>query len=224
MMKRILIFCEGITDQVFIADWLEKNFSFSTSRESRKDSKNKKLKITFGNDNFKGEIIDVGGCDRLRRNELFHTEMQDNTKEGGINIVVFDADYTNQDNGNKGINACKQKLNSIKTDKKIDFNYYVWPDDKSDGEIETLLRKLVPQDKEVVFECIDKHQECLKATNIENLRVADLKTKIGYYLYTAKQQSEGRNRDYKNSDFWNMDTENTFLKHFIDFLRQNIQT
>ena len=150
--------------------------------------------------------------------------MQDNKNEGGNNVVIFDADYTGKDNGNKGVVACKQKLDRIKVDKEVEFHYYIWPNDESDGEIETLLRSLIPSNKEPIFKCIKDHQDCLKSLDIINLKYADLKTEISFYLHTSYEVSETRKRNYKNQDFWNLDNEsNDSLKKFIDFIK-NILT
>jgi|GEM_PF-1482793 len=217
-MKQVLIFCEGVTDQIFIADCLESIFKAVTERNENKKNK-KKLEIRFKHSNFKGKIIAVDGCSMLRKNEFLHTEMQDNKEEGGANIVIFDADYTEKENGNKGIAACRQRLNSIITSKNIEFDYYIWPNNESDGEIETLLRSLIPSNKEPIFQCIEDHQNCLKSLNIINLKYADLKTKIGFYLHTSNENSEVRKRDYKNSDFWNLNYKNNdSLKKFIAFM------
>jgi hypothetical protein len=221
-MKKVLIFCEGVTDQVFIADCLELFFNFSVFRE-QKVKKEKKLTVSFENNNFIGKIIDIGGCDNLMKITQYHADMQDNKEEGGENIVIFDADYTGKDNGNRGINPCRQKLDNIKIKKEVNFHYYIWPDNKSDGIIETLLRELVPQNKESIFGCIEQHQDCLKSLNIDNLKYADLKTIIGFYLHTSNQNSEGRKRNYKDSNFWNLNhNENKNLDKFVSFLRESL--
>jgi hypothetical protein len=220
-MKQILIFCEGVTDQVFIADCLELIFGFSVVR--KEDKKNKKLEINFKDNEFKGKVTDIGGCDKLLINSVIHANMQDNKEEGGENIVIFDADYTGKDNGNKGIASCRQKLNNIRTNKEVDFHHYIWPDDENDGEIETLLRELVPQSKEPIFKCIDQHQDCLKSLDIDNLRYADLKNRLGFYLYTSNEDSEARKRNYKNADFWNLNpNKNENLNKFISFLKAKL--
>ena len=218
-MKQILIFCEGVTDQVFIADCLESVFKAVTERNENKKNK-KKLEITFKHSNFKGKIIAVEGCSKLRTNAFLHAEMQDNKEEGGVNIVIFDADYTGKENGNKGVAACSQKLKSIIRSKNVEFDYYIWPDNESDGEIETLLRTLIPSNKEPIFKCIEDHQACLKSLDIINLKYADLKTKIGFYLYVSNEASEARKRNYTNPNFWNLtDKNNVGLKKFISFMQ-----
>lgn len=218
-MKQVLIFCEGVTDQVFIADCLESIFNITIIKEKNR-LKNKKIDIKFNTPDFKGKIIDIGGCSKLRTNEVLHGRMQDNTEEGGHNIVIFDADYKGKENGNKGITNCRKRLNSIKTSKNIEFDYYIWPNDENDGEIETLLKSLIPSNKKPIFKCIEDHQNCLENLGIDNLKHVDLKTEIGFYLHISNQPSEARKRDYKSKEFWNLDYENNdSLKKFIEFMQ-----
>src|SRR4051812_1286951 len=118
----IKIFCEGVTDQIFIADCLETFYNIPTTRNIKKSStkngiKEEKLEIKF---HEHGEIIEVGGCDKLS-NKLYLSMLEDNGDLGGVNIIIFDADFTEQGNGNKGFNACVQKLENMKTNSKVTF-------------------------------------------------------------------------------------------------------
>lgn len=228
-MKRILIFCEGVTDQIFIADCLEVFYGFNTNRKdnSRKTIngiEERKKEIKFSDSaTIEGEVIDVGGCSKLVKQEFLHSMMADNTELEGINIVIFDADYTKKDSGNKGFDACSHKLTNIQKRKNINFESYIWPNNKEDGEIEDLLRQLIPIHKECIFNCIEAHQSCLKSLGIENLRYADLKEKISFYLYTSSIKSESRIRDYKDNNVWHLlSNENEDLNAFKSFLHKII--
>jgi hypothetical protein len=207
-MKNIKIFCEGVTDQIFISDCLELLYSIEMVRKPNKSDPNK-LKITFGDS---CEIIDVGGCSKLS-DDLYVQVMLETNALDGINVVVFDADFpanaegSKKETGNKGFNSCCQKLNDIKKKYNVEFEYLVWPNHSEDGEVEDLLKKLIPKGKEPILECINSHQECLKTLGIENLRLAELKDIIGFYLHTSYQESNVRKRNYKDSDFWNLDFE-----------------
>jgi hypothetical protein len=213
-MKTIKIFCEGITDQIFIADCLESFYKIEVTRKpDKRDARKLKCDVTFRSTILKGEIIAVDGCGKLT-DDLYIQWLKDNTEEDGINLVIFDADFpkdaegTKQGNGNKGFKSCTKKLEDIKQNYDVIFDYHVWPNHKEDGDIENLLLQLIPNDKKSIFDCIESNQICLQRTGISNLRVADLKQKIGYYLYAANQKSEPRERNYQNADFWNLDWAN----------------
>ncbi|NHM02413.1 DUF3226 domain-containing protein [Flavobacterium difficile] len=217
-MSKIKIFCEGITDQVFIADCIELFYGFESTRV---DKKNSKLDIKFSNGI---EIIDVGGCSKLS-NEIYISQLEDNKALNGVNVVIFDADYTELGNGNKGFDSCKQKLEGIKRDKNVDFDYFLWPNNNDDGIVEDLLRKLIPSDKEVVYNCIESHQACLSSLAVPNIRFAELKDKVGYYLHTVNLESRARFRNYKNADYWDLNHESIGdlkkLKSFLDTFLYN---
>lgn len=203
-MVNYKIFCEGITDQVFIADCIEFFYNFNSTRLKSNISsskKDEKLEIKFANNI---EIIDIGGCEKLSI-PINISRLEDNTENDGVNIVVFDADYTGRVNGNKGFKSCTQKLNNIKTTKSIKFEHYIWPNDNEDGIVEDLLRKLIPNDKEVIYNCIESHQTCLSSLSLNNIKIAELKEKVGYYLYTVNKDSRASLRDYKDQDYWNLD-------------------
>jgi hypothetical protein len=247
-MKKINIFCEGITDQVFIADCLTTFLNIQVIREPKKDKKDK-LDIFFyefeenkeinkinveklhelkaKNSNLfriYGEIIEVGGCTNLT-NDIYIQRLKENIETGFFNIVIFDADFPHdaegdiKGNGNKGIENCTQKLKDIKRKHDVVFYYYLWPNNEHDGMIENLLHKLIPEDKMSIFNCIENFQECLKNSRIPSLKIADLKDKIGYYLHTALQKSEPGKRDYCNTAYWNLNhNEIGDLTIFKDFL------
>jgi hypothetical protein len=247
MKKRILIFCEGVTDQIFIADCLEIFLKATSSRIDRVvktknggEEPKKEIKFECG-EHIEGEIIDVGGCSKLsgqgfqfsetedntlttptngRAKQSFHlSNMEDNTELDGVNIVVFDADYTGKRNGNRGFSTCDTKLKNIKETRQVVFDHYIWPNDKDDGEIENLLRQLIPIHKEPIMNCIESHQTCLQNLEIENLRLTELKDKIGYYLHTSMKESAARFRNYKDTDFWDLGVkENRDLEKFKTFL------
>lgn len=220
-MKTIKIFCEGINDQLFIADCLEKFYGIKSERIPNK--KADMFTISFTNES---EIIDINGFANLD-NELYIKKMKDNMKNGGNNIVIFDADYKGQINGNKGIDACRQKFRDIQKRLNVSFEYYIWPNNSIDGEIEALLRQLIKY--EDVMKCIETHQSCLKNTSIPNkLKIEnEIKILLGFYLHTVNQSSKTKERDYK-TEFWNLDTTEDIgvpdlakFKTFLDRYFQN---
>ncbi len=233
-MKKILILCEGVTDQVFIADCLQlfykikfddlKKYRINIEQnpQSLEDLPNP---IIGKKDGYDIEINQVGGCKKLKL-AINLDRLKDNIEMGGQNIVIFDADFEEKKNGNNGFKNATVSLNAIKTkveagfDNKVGFDYYLWHNNQDDGEVEDLIYQLIPENKKPLMQCIEQHQECLKTTDIEGLRYAELKQKIGFYLYTSSMdKTEGRYRDYTNTDFWDLNPkENQDLKTFKDFL------
>jgi hypothetical protein len=196
-MKKVLIFCEGITDQVFISDCLEFFFGLNVTKTQNPKDRHK-LKIFFGE---RCEIVDIEGCSKLS-NKIHIDTLKDNTEEGGINIVIFDADCLGS--GNNGFDSANQKLLDIRKQNNVVFDFYLWHNNDSDGEVEDLLRQMIPTENERIFNCIITHQECLVTIENSNIRIANLKEQLGYYLYTLSQDSHPSKRNYKDAMFWNL--------------------
>ncbi|MBX2948804.1 MAG: hypothetical protein KF704_05960 [Crocinitomicaceae bacterium] len=208
------IFCEGKVDLIFLADMIEIFYSLKYEKEK----KGERITIVFPEKRIK--IIEMGGLSNLQ-NEIYYSQIQDNTKLNGKNIIFFDADYEDKQNGNNGFVNCNKKLDIFKRNKELNFEHYIWPNHKDDGDIEDLLVKLIPQDKQCIFDCIQTHQHCIKGTGLENVRFTfELKNLLGYYIYTCNEDSKNEMRDYKKNHIWNIDCENIIelkgLKNFLD--------
>ncbi len=99
----IRIFCEGITDQKFIADFITKVYNIHFQDEKKKP-------LTSINGNCKIKIIEIGGCSNLHT-QLWINELEKNTEQGFKNLIFFDADK--EGNGNNGFSACVSKLSNL---------------------------------------------------------------------------------------------------------------
>tara|TARA_R110002072_G_scaffold7503_2_gene40958 strand:+ start:755401 stop:756063 length:663 start_codon:yes stop_codon:yes gene_type:complete len=218
-MSKIKIFCEGVTDQIFISDCIEIIFEYQSSRVHKDINGKNKLEVIINNDI---EVIEVGGCSNLS-NAIYLAMLEDNLELGGRNIIIFDADEKEKPNGNKGFVNCKNKLEQLRKNKSIDFDFYIWPNHKDDGIIEHLLRNLIPEDREPVFDCIESHQECLKKLPFNDIKLSQLKDKVSHYLYTCSQNSTPSKRNYKNLSLWNLrdSTHIDYIK-FREFLTKMI--
>jgi hypothetical protein len=212
MKKNILIFCEGVTDQIFIADCLEILYSINIVKEIKKE--NKKCSIQFSNTFLFGKIIEVEGYTNIKL-PINLDKFKDNTN--GINLVIFDGDKPNHGKG--GFENTHRSLVSLQD--SVTFEFYLWPNHEMDGMIEDLLRKLIPSSKEQVMQCIENHQNCLSNLYIEGLRSANLKDMLAHYLYTNSiEKTKGRDLDYKDNTVWNLDFDKIpdlkKLKLFLD--------
>jgi hypothetical protein len=212
MIKNVLIFCEGVTDQVFIADCLE---IFYLAKVNREEDKANRGRLKFD----RGEIKEINGCDNLKL-QINIDRLKDNSEKGGINLVIFDADEKGRGN-NSFINAVLS-LNGIKKHHQVDFDFYLWPNHTEDGAVENLLRQLIQPNRESIMRCIENHQKCLKDTGFNDLRQVNGKDLIRYYLHTnSVDKTEGRNLDYKNTLFWNLNPKDIpDLQKFKNFLDQ----
>ncbi|MCD8739709.1 hypothetical protein LT679_03755 [Mucilaginibacter roseus] len=223
-MNKILIFCEGITDQIFIGHCLAEFWNLDLQKTF------KSKKITSVKLAPHCEVIEIGGCGELK-NEIVLDRMRDNMEEGGVNLVVFDADFSidndgvKKGTGNHGFASASQKLLDIQQQHSVKFDYYLWHNNSSDGEVEDLLLQLIPVDKQCVMNCISDHHSCLIATNIPGIKHADVKTRLGYYLFTLNHNSDLSLRDYSLKELWNLDHKQCEdLAKFREFLKPYFAT
>lgn len=196
------IFCEGVSDQVFIADFIE--FHFNVHFERTIEKKGGQPSISIRNSEI--EITPIDGCTNIHQ-LVIKKMFIDNTELGGTNLLVFDSDYTGV-NGNNGFSNCLTMIEGLKNNNEnpILFHHFLWPNNKEDGLFEDLLGKMIPEEKYCVMECIETHLSCLASLKSHlPIKVPGIKDKINSYLYLFNQSTKQVERTYKN-DFWHFDT------------------
>lgn len=212
------IFCEGIGDQVFIADFIETHFpvKFERIQESKGAQS-----LLIRNDSI--QIIPIDGCKKIH-NLVVKQLFTNNTELGGKNLLIFDADFTGI-NGNNGYENCSTTIENLKNHDKypIDFFHFLWPDNANDGLFENLLEKMIPNEKKSVVQCIESHLHCLTSlSTTQPIKVPGVKEKISTYLHLFSQKTKLIDRRY-NSGFWRLDpNECAELQIFKDFLSAHL--
>jgi hypothetical protein len=212
-MKKI--FCEGISDQIFIADFIEYHFDIIFRREEI--TKNKKIRI-YSKD---VEIVSIDGCSKIHT-ELYKQQLIENTETGGLNVIVFDADYKDMSNGNNGYESCCQKLDNLK--EEISFEYFLWPDNENDGYLEDVQKTMIPNMKKPILDCMDNHFSCLDSLRNEHkIKEFGDKDIILIYLHYCQKENKPSAVRYNDEEFWNLCAEeNEPLKRFKKFLIEKL--
>lgn len=200
------IFVEGDADKRFIAQLLESIF----------------------NENIpSGNIIPTHGYTNLiavDKERTFINEMQRTTADGGINLVVFDAD--------SNCETRRRELSDWERRSEVNFELFLFPDNSNSGELEDLLRQIINPVNQPVMECWDKYEDSLKAINLPwkngiPLTIPAKKTRIYAYLEallgssrSEKEKIKEAKRDYLNKNHWNLNAQ--ALHNLIDFLESNL--
>lgn len=218
------IYCEGEIDQLFIAHFIE--IYYAVKKQDSRD----KNRFIYLLENSKHIILErINGCDNLRSNTKHTNDMKENTEVGGVNIVIYDADFPEnspsekQGTGNNGIAACRDKLDAIKRERQVEFDYHIWPDNENDGELENLLIQLIPQGYQFLFQCFKDYNDCLSQSGLE-VKTKDLKEKLNTYCYATNHAKKATERDYKKEEFWNLTIEdNQHLSTFKSFLDKHLK-
>jgi hypothetical protein len=153
------------------------------------------------------EFVKIGG-----KSEKLHTKQVtiQSAMQKSTCVVLFDAD------GNFEVtqNDIDRKTTELKI---VIADKFLFPDNKSTGTLETLLRKIASNPS--VFNCIDSYIACLRETGIEELNRFIDKKKIYIYSDSHNQEGKGSKREYSNSA-WDLDSKE--LAPLKDFLSKHI--
>ena len=201
-MNKCKIYVEGIADQKFIIDYI--NYHYDISMVKGKIGKTGRPQD--------GNLIEIEGKDNLH---AIAPLLDIDSGKNITNIIIFDAD--------SDILKRKQELQNFKNNYKVDFDFFLFPNNKDKGELEDLLVKIINQENNNIFECWDKYETCIRNISTD-MTLPNKKAKIYAYLEPfhgetkpQKEKINEANRDYKNKELWDLDVDYlTPLKIFLD--------
>lgn len=197
MKKRFRIFVEGDADKKFISDYYHHLFQEKAPQYS----------INHTGD-LKGEK--TGGYKKLS-DEINIREMRINEDQGGVNLVIFDAD--------KDVEARRKELEAIKEQYNVNFELFLLPNNQNIGALEDLLENIINPNNRPIFDCWENYEKELVTLDIPGrtpppLTTPAKKTKIYGYLEallgesnTQKELIKEVNRNYENTLHWSLDAE-----------------
>lgn len=206
-MKDYRIFVEGVADKRFIKQLIQHIFGVSVMDDC---------------------VIETEGYTNLiskSKTAVYVNQMRRTTDDGGVNLVVFDAD----DDYEKR----KNEIMDWKHNHKLDFELFLFPNNHSNGEFEYLLESIINPENQPVMDCWEKYEESLKNVNIPwrervPLTIPAKKTKIYAYLEvllgsskSEKKKIKECERDYCNINHWNLNA--TALTDLIAFFKEMLQ-
>jgi len=190
-MERLSLIVEGEEDVRFLQDFIHFHFQKKATRSL---------------------FIEIGG--KSETIHLSQVKIQTSTSSGRINVLVFDADDNDHKSTLTKVNA-KEKELSLKFDK-----VFLFPDDKSPGNLESLLKSSVTSGNEKLFACIEAYATCKTALKLKNPRPIDDKEKLWIYhgSFEDSGHAHGTKRSYFDQDIWNLNSP--ILIPLKDFLRE----
>ena len=209
MNKRFLIIVEGDADKKFMKDYYHHLF--------QENAPNNSIIHT-------GELKkETGGYNKLTYEINLH-QMRINTDQGGTNLVIFDAD--------ENFEARRKELLSIKEQFGVEFELFLFPNDRDKGALEDLLENIINPNNQPIFNCWEDYEKALVELDIPGrtpppLTTPAKKTKIYGYLEALlgptkdeKELIKERNRKYDNTMHWDLDAE--YLEPLKEFLLGNL--
>lgn len=124
-------------------------------------------------------------------------------------LVVFDA------NGNE--NARRQEILAEGDRLSVQFELFLFPDDHSNGMVETLLLNIIPEAQQPLLDCFDNYCHSIHQIN-PNIQFS-LKSKFYAYL-EATGQPNMKKVNFLDTRYWDLTSNN--LNSLRDFLRNHI--
>ena len=189
-MTNISIIVEGEEDIRFLQDFVQLHF-------------NQKLD--------KDIFINIEG--KTEKFSLSTIKIQSSTiGKGNKNILIFDAD-------DKNFTSTLQKIKAKASDLNLTFDsIFLFPDNKSKGNLETLLLSCVNKKNKELLKCIRAYSECKSALKLDLSREIDEKEE--FYIYHGSFEKSGRSkgteRSYLIEHIWDLKAEETnSLKDFL---------
>lgn len=201
-MKKFLIIVEGDADKKFMEDYYHHLFQFSAPKNS---------------------IIHTGGYKKLA-DEVILRQMQMNTDQGGVNLVIFDAD--------DDYKTRWEELSSLKEQYGVEFELFLFPNNQDAGALEDLLENIINSNNRPILDCWENYEEELRKLEIPGrtpppLTTPAKKTKIYGYLEALLGESKKEKkmikeieRNYENPLHWDLDAE--YLERLEEFIGGNL--
>jgi hypothetical protein len=217
-MLKYLIAVEGKADITFLRDYLtflSKDFNI----EQGKKNSNKEIIIKDKYNEIK--ILVTGGYTSIQENKII-TKFKEYIDFGYKILIIQDADNPNKNHG--GVKNRIDYLTKIKEKLEIEFETFLFPNNKDDGDLETLLLKIASKN-----ENYNKFNECniRYRDNIHNIapnfshELTEGKYQVFHYFRTfyGNNRAKEENREYIEK-YW--DLNNVYLKPLELFLKKHI--
>lgn len=177
MKKRFQIFVEGDADKKFLSDYYHHLFSENAPKNC----------ITHT-----GELSNekTGGYRKLL-DEANLLNMRSNIANGGVNLVIFDAD--------EDFETRRKELLAYKEEYGVEFELFLLPNNKDAGELENLLENIINPNNRPIFDCWENYEQELVKLDIPGrtpppLTTPAKKTKIYGYLEALLGESKSQKK------------------------------
>lgn len=180
----------------------------------------------------KYQLITTAGYTNLMDSEVAMANvrlMQSNTDEGGINLVIFDADSEENDGG---YDKRKEELIKRQEELGLEFELFLWPDNRSDGDVEVLMERIARQDLyPEFFDCFSRYEKCIsqrkKIDGLPFYQTPNRKGKLHTYfnalpISNTKKKKFGKGFwRWDDTQIWNLDSE--ALEPLKEFIKTHIR-
>ena len=202
----IRIFCEGISDQRFLRDFIFVHYGINVTDEDLKKNK---------------FIENMGSWNKLKSLNLKIKESYSDY----TSLIFLDAD-DDKVSDKRGFDATIKFVTELMaTWNWSKYDIFVLPNHQDTGTVEDLLENVINKKHSQIFECWNEFENCLSKD--KSLTIPAKKSKIYSYLECLhgvtnqeKDKCKDLNRDFQDGSLWDIkNLENPYilkLKTFLD--------
>ena len=227
-MRQFNIFVEGNDDHDLVLALLQelKAVSFDPTKKNRRPTSY--LKVPATEDSIL--LFATGGWTKLAESEALFRQANDS---GGLNLIVFDADFDEAKYPSGGQANRLAAIQSAVSGFDLNPAVFLFPQPGEDGNLETLLLRLVQPAHQQVMDCYDGYEACLS-------RCLDAQGQPVYYdtpsdkrrIYDyvnvlplspserERHQEKGGQKIFENPAWWNL--HSLAIQPLRSFLNQYI--
>lgn len=174
------------------------------------------------------EFICIGGIDNLF-NETNKNQISQAQEVGEQVIFLIDADTISK---GFGFEKRKAKIDNDMKELKHSVPYFIYPNNKDDGDVETLMESAARRDlHQVFFDCFEDYEKCVSGVKDQYgqplYNTPNLKGKLHTYMNAQKLNNKLRrklgtgNWLFDNTNYWDLKT--FALQPLKDFLAINLK-
>ena len=216
-MSKFFLIVEGIADVVFFRDYIIYLEEKLIKNEDTLKEKNNKF-IRLQSESLEIKIFISGGYHQLG---LISKTIEAHIDDGYKVLVIQDADNRVKDTKNGGVFLRLKYLDEIKEKYGVDFETFLFPNHKDDGDLETLLLQIAQPNKYNNFECCNtSYINCLKEF-VKEKYILELQADKDYVynyirMYHGHKKAKERDRNYC-LEYWDFDSDVMIpLKKFFE--------
>lgn len=209
--QKIFILVEGVHDTRFLIQFLKSHYTeiavFPEKQTSEMVSENELYKVIIKQCNTENG----SGWASILRKEI-QEDIRQKDEEGFSCLLILDTDDPIKQPNQGGFENRVNLLENLKQEKELNFDYFLFPDNENDGDLETLLMQAILPDRKGVFDCITSYIDCLKSnlSDEQKLKIPENKNVI-YEMFPQifRNKTDILLFDYDNEVF-------SKLKDFLD--------
>ena len=177
---------------------------------------------------IKYEFIPMDGADNLKQDAII-TQIQQHASDGDNCLCIMDADTEAK---GWGYERRKTDLEAFRKDNHLEFEYFLYPDNSADGDVEVLMESLARRDlHSTIFDCFEDYEACVSGKKDEKgepvYNTPNRKGKLHTYITAIKLNKKKRDKLgsgqwlFDDPDLWDLTRPD--LQALRDFFNKNLK-